>query len=111
MSKAKTLFEKEMEHPGYREKFERERKEFELEVQILKALEDRGYTYEEFAEMIGSSKGNISRDLKGRGLSRASIERIQKMADVLGLDFVPLLLPRDRKRRQTRVREVLKMVS
>jgi transcriptional regulator with XRE-family HTH domain len=108
MSKAKTLFERELEKPGFREKYFRERTEFQLELQILRALEERNYTYEEFAEKIGSTKGNISRDLKSRGLGKASIERIQKMAEALDLEFVPLLLPKDKKKRRQRVQEVLK---
>ena len=111
MNKKKTLIEKEMERPGFLEKYLRERTEFELEVQILRALEDRGFTYEEFAEKIGTSKGNVSRDLKSRGLGRASLERIQKMADALGLEFLPLLLPKNKKKRRERVIEMLKLVS
>lgn len=111
MSKSKTLFEKELERSGFREKYYRERTEFELELQILRALEERGYTYEEFARKIGTSKGNVSRDLKIRGLGKASMERIQKMAEALGLEFVPLLLPKDKKERRARAKEVMKKVS
>lgn len=110
MNKGKTLFVKKMANPCLREKYSRERAQFKIELQILQALENAGYTYEQFAKKIGSSKGNVSRDLKGRGLGKASIKRIQKMAEALGLEFVPLLLPKDKKKRREFVKGVLKKV-
>src|SRR5688572_8789851 len=92
MAKKKSLFDREMEKPGFRDKYLQEQETFQLELQILQALEEQGLTYEEFAARIGTSKGNVSRDLKIRGLGKASIERLKKMADALGMEFVPLML-------------------
>ena len=41
------------------------------------------------AKVMGTQKSAISRDLKGRGLRTASMDRIAKMAEALGLRFVP----------------------
>ncbi len=109
MNKKSTLYEVEMERPEFRKKYLKEYKDFELELQMLKAIERLNLTYEEFAKKIGSSKGNVSRDLKIRGLKRASIERIRKMADALGMDFIPLLLLRDPQRRKAQISELLKL--
>ena len=108
MKKAKSLFEKEMQKDSFRKIYWEEREEFKLELQFLKALEDLDLTYEEFAKMIGSSKGNISRDLKVKGLNRATIHRIEKMASAIDMEFVPLLLPKDRKKRKKAITEILK---
>lgn len=99
MTKQKTLFEKRMENASFREKFEAHEKEFQLELQFLNALEKEGLTYEEFGKRINSSKGNVARDLKTKGLGRATLHRIEKMANALGLEFVPLLLPKNRRQR------------
>ena len=66
-----------------------------LEWQLVQAIQAAGMTFEDFAAKMGTSKGNISRDLSTRGLGKASIMRIQKMADALNLDFIPLFLPRN----------------
>ena len=107
MAKPKSLFERQMEKRHFQENYEREYQEFKLEMQFLLALEQQGLTYEKFAKKIGSSKGNISRDLKGRGLQKATVERIVKMAQALGLEFLPLLLPKDRRGRRKKLEELL----
>lgn len=111
MAKVKSLFEKEMGKKHFRENFEREHQEFQLELQLLKELESQGLTYEKFAQKIGSSKGNVSRDLKARGLKRATVDRVVKMAQALGLEFIPLLLPKDRIRRRKKLKELLEATS
>lgn len=107
MKKPKSLFEKEMEKKHFKENFEREYQEFKLEMQFLMALEEQGLTYEKFAKKIGSSKGNVSRDLKGHGLEKATIDRVVRMAQALGLEFLPLLLPKDRRQRRKKLQELL----
>lgn len=111
MNKKNTLFEREMAKPKFREKYLAEKQEFKLELQILQALEDLGLTYEEFADRIGTTKGNVSRDLKTRGLAKASIERLQKMADALEMEFLPLFLPRDDKLRKKKISDLLRKAS
>ncbi len=91
-TKAKSLFEQEMENPDFRRQFQKEYRLFKLEVQLLTALEQSGLTYEQLAEAISSHKSNISRDLKGAGIANASLSRIRKLADALGMTFIPLLI-------------------
>ncbi len=107
MAKPKSLFERQMGKKHFQENYEREYQELQLEVQFLLALEEQGLTYEKFAKKIGSSKGNVSRDFKGRGLQKATIDRLIKMAQALGLEFLPLLLPRDRRSRRKKLEELL----
>ena len=89
----KGLIERKLENPEYRKRFEKEHEIFKLEVQLLLALERRGLTYEQLAKELHTSKGNISRDLQG-GISSAKLGRIQRMADALGLAFIPVMLPK-----------------
>src|SRR6266704_5095543 len=91
-TKAKSLFEREMEDPGFRARFEEEHEIFKIEVQLLLALERQGLTYEKLAQAIDSHKSNISRDLKSGGINTASLGRIRKLADALGMAFIPLLI-------------------
>jgi len=51
-------------------------------------------TYEDFARKTGTSRSNICRDLKGKGIQKASLNRIRKMADVLDMDLVIKLIPK-----------------
>ena len=111
MAKSRSLFEKEMEKKHFKENFKREYQELKLENQILLEMEAQGLTYEKFAKKIGSSKGNISRDLKGRGLQKATIDRIVRMAQALGLEFIPLLLPKDRRGRRKKIEELLEATT
>ncbi|MFC1523011.1 multiprotein-bridging factor 1 family protein [Elusimicrobiota bacterium] len=93
VKKPSNLFEKEMQSPHFRKTFKRQYQQFQLEIQLLKALESAGWTYEQFAGKIGTKRSHVSRDLKGGGLKRASLARIEKMAKALNMDFVPLLIP------------------
>jgi transcriptional regulator with XRE-family HTH domain len=108
MKKTKSLFDKEIKKDSFRKHYWEEREAFKLELQFLKALEDNDLTYEQFAEMIGSSKGNISRDLKVKGLNRATIHRIEKMASAINMEFFPLLLPKDPEKREKAITEILR---
>lgn len=93
--KPKSLIERKMQDPEYRKRFEEEYGAFQLEVQILLALEDRGWTYSDLAKATKTSKSNISRDLKDGGLVNASYSRIHRMADALGMKLVGVLIPKD----------------
>lgn len=68
---------------------------FKLEVQILSALEKKGWSYDDLAKATGTSKSNISRDLKDGGLEKAALSRIQKIAKALGMQLVSVLIPED----------------
>ncbi|MEQ8225882.1 MAG: helix-turn-helix transcriptional regulator [Candidatus Eremiobacterota bacterium] len=89
-----TLFEKEMQNPEFKEMFHQAQKDLDLEIQFFEALKEKNLTYEDFARKIGTSRSNICRDLKGKGIQKASINRIRKMADVLDMDLVIKLIPK-----------------
>lgn len=76
---------RKLEDPKYRAEFERGYEFFKLEVQILLALEDKGWTYEDLAKATGIHKQNIWRDLKNGGLHKASLDRVATYAEALGL--------------------------
>ena len=111
MGKPKSLFDKEIEKSEFKKRYWKEREEFKLELQFLNALEESGLTDDQFAKKIGTSRGNISRDLKGKGLNRATISRLQKMASAIGMDLLPILLPKDRVKRKKKLNELLKAVT
>ena len=85
---------RELLDPVYRERFEKEYALFELEVQILLAMEKRGWSNADLARAVGTSKGNISRDLSGGGINSATVKRLTRIADALGLRFLPLFVPK-----------------
>ena len=88
--KFKSIMEQELENPEYRKAFEEEWPAFQVEVQILNALERKRWSYSDLAKVLHTQKSAISRDLKGGGLRSASISRIAKMARALGLRFLPI---------------------
>ena len=96
-SRAKGLIERKMENPGYRARFERNYPAFILEVQILRAMEKKGWTYARMAKAMHTSTSNISRDLSAGGIRTANIPRLSRMAEVLGMEFVPLMVEQKRE--------------
>lgn len=86
----KSQLAKDLEDPEYRKRFEADYEAFKLEVQFLLAMERKHWSYSDLARAVGTQKSHISRDLKAGGLASASISRIAKMAEALGLRFVPL---------------------
>jgi Trp operon repressor len=109
--KPKSLFDREMEKASFKRLYEKEKEAFGLEVQILKALEEKDLTYDDFAKMIGTQKANISRDLKSGGLSNATLSRISKMADALKMVFIPVLLPKSGGNRKAKISQVLRILE
>ncbi len=91
-NRVKSLFEREMEEPEFRRLFEETWPAFQIEVQLLNALEQKHWSYADLAKVLHTHKSAISRDLKSGGLRSASIARIAKMAGALGLKFFPLCL-------------------
>jgi len=85
--KTKGLLARKMEDPAYRKRHEESYELFRLEVQFLNALERKHWTYADLAKVMHTQKSGISRDLKGGGLQSASIARVAKMAEALGLRF------------------------
>lgn len=90
-----TFFDREMRRPGFRKAFVFEKKLVSLEVQVARALKEAGWTYEEFADRIGTAKSHVSRDLNG-GLQRSSVQRIQRIAKTLHMRYVQLLIPENK---------------
>ena len=88
-----SLLEKRLADPKYRRRFEKAHYLFEIEVQIRNALERKGWTFEDLAKALGTQKSNISRDLNG-GLRSASLSRIVRIGEVLGLSFHGLFIPK-----------------
>ena len=87
--KSKGLLARKMEDSAYRKRHEESYELFKLEVQFLNALEKKHWTYADLAKVMHTQKSGISRDLKGGGLKFASMARIAKMAEALGLKFFP----------------------
>ena len=87
--KTKGLLARKMEDAAYRKRHEESYEFFKLEVQLLNALEKKHWTYSDLAKAMGTQKNAISRDLMGHGLQKASMDRIAKMAEALGLRFMP----------------------
>lgn len=85
---------RQLQDPVYRERFEKASALFKLEVQILLALEDRGWTFADLAKAVGTSKGNISRDLNSERMSSATVKRLTRIADALDMRFLPLFVPK-----------------
>lgn len=83
----KGLLARKMEDPAYRKRHEESYELLKLEVQLLNALEKKHWTYSDLAKVMGTQKSGISRDLKGGGLQSASMSRVAKMAEALGLKF------------------------
>src|SRR3989339_2132070 len=96
--KVKSQIARDLENPIYRKRFEADYEAFKLEVQLLNALERKHWSYSHLAKVIGTQKSHISRDLKSGGVQSASIARVAKMAEALGMKFLPLLIPREKQR-------------
>jgi transcriptional regulator with XRE-family HTH domain len=94
----KGTLNRKLEDPKYREQFEHGYELFKLEVQILNALEDKGWTYADLAKAAGTSKQNIWRDLKNGGLHKASMDRVAKIAEVLGLRMHAILISQKKEK-------------
>jgi len=79
------MLARKMEDPAYRKRHEESYELLKLEVQLLNALERKHWTYADLARAMHTQKSAVSRDLKGGGLRTASMARVAKMAEVLGL--------------------------
>lgn len=94
-SRAKSLIEKKLGNPEYRKRHEEQYEAFKLEVQILQALEEKGWSYSDLAAATYTSKSNVSRDLKAGGIFYATFSRISKIAEALGMKLIALLIPKN----------------
>lgn len=94
-AKTRGMLAKKLEDPEFARRFEEGFEAFELEVQIQNALELKGWSFSKLADATQTSKSNISRDLNGGGLLSATLSRIRRIADALGMRLVMLLIPKD----------------
>lgn len=83
--KPRGLLARKMADPAYRKRHEESYELLKLEVQLLHALEKKHWTYADLARAMHTQKSAVSRDLKGGGLRSASMARVARMAEVLGL--------------------------
>lgn len=83
--KPRGMLARKMEDPAYRKRHEESYELLKLEVQLLNALERKHWTYADLARAMHTQKSAVSRDLKGGGLRSASMARVARMAEVLGL--------------------------
>ena len=95
----KGTLNRKLEDPIYRAEFENRQRFFDLEIQILLAMEDKGWTYNDLARAVCTSRQNIWRDLKNGGLHKASLDRVARMAEALGLRVHHLLLSRKNEKK------------
>lgn len=98
-AKPRGLLARKMEDPAYRKRHEESYESLKLEVQLLNALERKRWTYADLARVMRTQKSAISRDLKGGGLRSASMLRVAKMAEALGLRFFSFCVAEKRARR------------
>jgi hypothetical protein len=94
-SRAKSLLERKLENLEYRKRHEERYEAFKLEVQILNALQKKGWSYTDLAQAINTHKSNISRDLKGGGILSATFSRISRIAEALEMKLIALLIPKE----------------
>lgn len=90
--KRKGLLERKLENAHDRQRFEAGYAAFTLEVQILQALEKKHWTYEDLAKALHTQKSNISRDLGAGKINSATVSRLAKIGEALGLKFLPLFI-------------------
>lgn len=102
---AQGLLARKMEDAAYHKRHEESYELFKLEVQLLNALEKKHWTYSDLARAMGTQRSAISRDLRGRGLQKASMDRIARMAEALGLRFVAFCIA------ESRAKEALPMIQ
>jgi transcriptional regulator with XRE-family HTH domain len=107
-TKAVGYLNRKLQDPVYRARFEKASALFKLEMQILLAMEDRGWTFADLAKAVGTSKGNISRDLNSDRMNSATVKRLTRIADALEMRFLPLFVPkRSAAQLETKIRALL----
>lgn len=90
------LLARKREDPAYRKRHEESYELLKLEVQMLRALERKHWSYADLARALRTQKSAVSRDLKGGGLRTASLARVARMAEVLGLRLFSFCVPADK---------------
>jgi transcriptional regulator with XRE-family HTH domain len=78
-----------------------------LERQFWTTLKSKGITYEQLGIILGCSKANIARDLATRGLGKASLDRIRKMAQALDMELAIFLVPAHERKIKKKLIELM----
>lgn len=99
----KSLFDREMKKPSFRQAYNAERASFALEVQILNLLEAKQMSLADLARALRVPRGNITRDLSQGRISKATLPRVTAIANAADADFVPVILPRDPAKRRSAI--------
>ena len=81
-----------LEDPEFRKEFEHRQRFLRLEIQILLAMEDKDWSFNDVAKATGIHRQNVWRDLKNGGLHKASLDRVARYAEALGLHAYYFLL-------------------
>jgi transcriptional regulator with XRE-family HTH domain len=100
-----TLVERTMRDPVRAARIERRTKAADIEQMVQTIMASRQVTAAELARRINAKPPQISRDLHG-GLRRATLGRLAIIAEALGYEFVPVLVPRDDSAQRRRFFEV-----
>ena len=99
---------RKLEDPQYRKESEHRQRFLELEIQILLAMEDKDWSFTDLAQATGIHRQNIWRDLKNGGLHKASLDRVARYAEALGLHVHHFLLnPEQEKKLLPRLQKAL----
>ncbi len=93
-TRVKGLLERKLEDVSRRKRFAEAYSAFQIEVQILNAMEKKGWTFSDLARALGTHKSNISRDLSAGRINSATVSRLTRIAAVLGLEFLPIFIPK-----------------
>jgi transcriptional regulator with XRE-family HTH domain len=99
MKKKKTsIFSQMMENEKFKKKFDEEKQIFEIEYQLAQIMEQNGITQKNLAEKLGIDKSVVSKDLAG-SLKKAGMKKLQAIAEALDCEFVPLFVPKNKKKK------------
>ncbi len=86
-----------MENENFKKKFDEEKQIFEIEYQLAQIMEQYGITQKELAEKLGVDKSVVSKDFSG-ALRKAGMKKLKSIADALDCEFIPLFIPKAKKR-------------
>ena len=93
-TRPKGQLNRKLEDPVYRARFDEGYFGFQIEVQILLSMEKKGWSFADLARAVGTQKSNISRDLSNGGINSATVSRLYRIAEALGLQFLPIFVPK-----------------
>lgn len=88
-----TLLDRTMRDPKRAARIEQLTKAADIEQLVQTIMESQHITAAELARRINAKPPQVSRDLHG-GLRRATLARLAIIAEALGYEFVPALVPR-----------------